>query len=147
LLKIVLFPVEFSADSLKERRDAMKAREFGIRVTRFRERQQLSITQLASRLGVDYMQVSRYEKGQSLPSLDTAVRLAGALEVSLDELVAETEPSSEPPEPLFRNKRLLERMRGLESLPPERQELALRVLDTVIAGHELESLAQRLPPA
>jgi transcriptional regulator with XRE-family HTH domain len=147
LLKIVLFPVEFSADSLKERRDAMKPREFGVRVTRFRERQQLSITQLASRLGVDYMQVSRYEKGQSLPSLDTAVRLAGALEVSLDELVAETEPSSEPPEPLFRNKRLLERMRGLESLPPERQELALRVLDTVIAGHELESLAQRLPPA
>lgn len=125
----------------------MKPREFGVRVTRFRERQQLSITQLASRLGVDYMQVSRYEKGQSLPSLDTAVRLAGALEVSLDELVAETEPSSEPPEPLFRNKRLLERMRGLESLPPERQELALRVLDTVIAGHELESLAQRLPPA
>jgi uncharacterized protein YerC len=35
-------------------------------------------------------------------------------------------------------------MRDLDRIPPERQELALRVLDTVITGHELESLAERL---
>ena len=49
----------------------MKLREFGVRVTQFRERRQVSITQLANLLGVDYMQISRYEKGQTLPSLDT----------------------------------------------------------------------------
>lgn len=120
----------------------MKLREFGVRVTQFRERRQVSITQLANLLGVDYMQISRYEKGQTLPSLDTAVRLAKALEISLDELVTGSEP---PAPPLFRNARLLERMRDLDQLPLARQELALRVLDTVIAGHELEGLADRLP--
>ena len=125
----------------------MKEREFGVRVTRFRERQQLSITQLAGRLGVDYMQVSRYEKGESLPSLYTAVRLARALQVSVEELVTGSEPPGPAEPPVFENKRLFERMRELDRLPLERQELALRVLDTVITGHELESLAQRLRPS
>jgi transcriptional regulator with XRE-family HTH domain len=122
----------------------MKTREFGVRVTQLRERQQLSMTQLAALLGIDYMQVSRYEKGQTLPSLDTAARLAQALKVSLDELVTGSEPPEESRLPVFRNRRLLERMQQLDAVPPERQELALRVLDTVIAGHELEDLGKRL---
>ena len=132
----------FSANSLKLRR--VKNLEFGVRLTRLRERLQLSITQLASLIGVDYMQISRYEKGQSLPSLDTAARLAQALKVSLDELVIGSDPPEPPPPPVFRNALLFERMRQLDTIPAERQELALRVLDTVIAGHELEELGNRL---
>lgn len=120
----------------------MKMREFGVRLTQFRERQKLTMTQLAGLLGIDYMQVSRYEKGQTLPSLATAVRLAQALKVSLDQLATGSEP---PPPPVFKNDRLLERMRQLDAIPAARQEMALRVLDTVITGHELEDLAQRLP--
>lgn len=86
----------------------MKMRELGVRLTLLRQRVGLSITQLANQIAVDYIQISRYEKGQSLPSLDTAVRLANVLEVSLDELAAGTEP----PEPLtFQNARLVARMR------------------------------------
>ena len=119
----------------------MELREFGVRLRQYRERLQLSITQLANRAGVDYMQVSRYEKGQSAPSLDTAIRLAKIFQVSLDELVT----GSGPPEPLpFKNLELFERMRELDQIPPARQDLALRVLDAVIAGHELESLGSRL---
>ena len=44
----------------------------------------------------------------------------------------------------FRNATLFERMRRLDAIPAERQELALRVLDTVIAGQELEELGSRL---
>jgi transcriptional regulator with XRE-family HTH domain len=122
----------------------MKMREFGVRLTQLRERLQLSVTQLARLLGVDYMQVSRYEKGQSLPSLDTAARLAQILKVSLDQLVTGSEPPEPPPPPVFKNARLLERMRQLDAIPADRQELALRVLDTVIAGYELEDLGKRL---
>lgn len=121
----------------------MNNHEFGVRLGQLRERVHLSMTQLAALIGVDYMQVSRYEKGQTLPSLETAVRLARALEVSLDVLVN----GGESPEPLaapLKNPRLRERMRQLEAIPAERQELVLRVLDTVIAGHELEDLGRRL---
>ena len=119
----------------------MRSREFGVRLTQYRERQKLSITELARRLGIDYMQISRYEKGQSLPSLESAIGLAKVLQVSLDELATGTEP---PAPPTFRNARLFQAMRDLDQIPPDRQELALRVLDTVIAGHELESLGERL---
>jgi transcriptional regulator with XRE-family HTH domain len=121
----------------------MNNREFGVRLSQLRERVHLSMTQLAALIGVDYMQVSRYEKGQTLPSLETAVRLARALEVSLDLLVNGGEAPSALAAPLT-NPRLRERMRQLEAIPAERQELVLRVLDTVIAGHELEDLGRRL---
>lgn len=119
----------------------MNPREFGVRLTQYRERARLSITQLAARAGVDYMQISRYEKGKNLPSLETAIRLAAILEVSLDDLVNATEP---PAPPVFENTRLFERMRALDRLPAKQQELALHVLDTVIAGHELDDLSRRL---
>ena len=122
----------------------MKTREFGVRLTRLRERQQLSVTQLANLLRVDYMQVSRYEKGQTLPSLETAIRLTKVLKVTLDELATGTGPSEPPEPPVFQNERLLQRMRELDQIPSERQELALRVLDTVISGHQLEDLGNRL---
>jgi transcriptional regulator with XRE-family HTH domain len=116
-------------------------RELGVRLTQYRQRARLSITELANRAGIDYMQVSRYEKGQTFPSLDSAIRLARVLQVSLDELFTATGPV-EPP--LFKNARLLERMRELDQLPADRQAVALRVLDTVITGHELDTLSERL---
>jgi transcriptional regulator with XRE-family HTH domain len=119
----------------------MDPRELGVRLTQYRQRLRLSITEVANRCGVDYMQVSRYEKGQTLPSLDTAVRLSRVLKVSLDELATGNEP---PEPPIFKNEQLLERMRELDQLPADRQAMALRVLDTVITGHELESLSERL---
>ena len=121
----------------------MDARKFGIRLTMFREELELSITQLANRTGIDYMQVSRYEKGLTLPSLETALRLARVLQVPVEELVTGKKAAEPPaPEPVaFNNTRLFDRMRDLDRLPPDRQELAMRVLDTVIAGYELERLS------
>ena len=63
------------------------------------------------------------------------------LEVSLDVLAGGNEMPGLPP--AFRNKALLERMWELNALPAERQELALRVLEAVMAG-ELDGLVRRL---
>lgn len=119
----------------------MNMREFGVRLTRARQERRLSTAELARQLGVDYMSVSRYEKGQSLPSFATAIRLASLLQVSLDVLASGVE-IPEPP-PAFKNRKLLARMRALDELPAERQELALVVLDAVMAG-ELDGLVNRL---
>jgi transcriptional regulator with XRE-family HTH domain len=119
----------------------MDARELGVRLSQYRQRMRLSITELANQSGVNYMQISRYEKGRTLPSVETAVRISQVLRVSLDELLTGALP---PEPPLFKNERLLERMRQLDQLPADRQDMALRVLDTVITGHELEALSERL---
>ncbi|HEU4888559.1 MAG TPA: helix-turn-helix transcriptional regulator [Thermoanaerobaculia bacterium] len=115
-------------------------REFGVRLTRLRKKAGLSITQLAQLTNIGYMQISRYEKGITFPSLDSAVRLAIVLRITVDQLARDVEPV----EPIFRNTRLLDRMRELDRIPADRQEMALRVLDTVIAGYELEGLSDRL---
>jgi transcriptional regulator with XRE-family HTH domain len=119
----------------------MKQRVFGARLTQLREKRELSVTQLARLLDIDYMQISRYEKGQTLPSLETAAGLARVLQVSLDELVTGAGLSEST---TFQNGDLFDRMRALDQLPKERQQMALRVLDAVIAGYELESLSDRL---
>lgn len=118
----------------------MERREFGVRLTRLRKRAGLTTTQLAQRTDIGYMQISRYEKGITFPSFDSAVRIARVLGITLDELARDIEPA----EPMFQNTRLLERMRELDRIPADRQEMALRILDTVITGHELEGLSARL---
>ncbi|HEU4886845.1 MAG TPA: helix-turn-helix transcriptional regulator [Thermoanaerobaculia bacterium] len=119
-------------------------REFGVRLARFRNASGLSITQLAKQAGIDYMQVSRYEKGAHLPTLDNAIRIARVLRITLDQLATGVEPAEPAEPPVFRNTRLLDRMRELDRIPEERQEMALRILDTVITGYELEGLSDRL---
>lgn len=79
--------------------------------------------------------------GVSLPSLANAVSIARILRITLDELATGAEPAGVP---VFRNTRLLERMRELDQIPPDRQKMALRILDTVITGYELEGLSDRL---
>jgi transcriptional regulator with XRE-family HTH domain len=121
----------------------MNAREFGVRLTKLRESAGLSITQFAHGVGIDYMQIFRYEKGAGLPSLANAVRIARTLRITLDELVTGAEPELAN-QPVFQNTRLFDRMRELDQIPADRQEMALRILDTVITGHELEGLSDRL---
>jgi transcriptional regulator with XRE-family HTH domain len=140
----VISPVIGELFSEISRGGVMNTREFGVRLTRFRERLKLSITQFASLSGVDYMQISRYEKGQGLPSFETAIRLAKVLQISLDELATGSGPAEPPEPPVFRNTLLFNRMRELDQIPADRQEMALRVLDTVIAGHELQTLSDKL---
>jgi transcriptional regulator with XRE-family HTH domain len=120
----------------------MDLRDFGPRLRRAREQRRLSMPQLAGQIGIDYMQIYRYEKGLSFPSFATAVRLADIFQISLDVLAGGGEIPEAPPS--FRSSSLLERMRQLDALPPERQQLALRILDALLAG-DLDGLARRLP--
>lgn len=119
----------------------MTSKQFGARLTILREQKKISIPRLAALAGIDYMQIHRYETGKTQPTLESAVRIATGLGVTLDELTGGTPPPA--PEPI-RNERLLQRMRDLDQLPRDRQEMAMRVLDTVISGYELESLSAKL---
>jgi transcriptional regulator with XRE-family HTH domain len=55
-------------------------------------RRQLELTQaqLAEQLGVDTETLSRFERGKHLPSLTTLEKLAGILQTTVAELLAET---------------------------------------------------------
>lgn len=110
---------------------------FGGRLREIRERRGLSQKQLAEMLKTDVMQVSRYERGVGLPSVETCVELASILRVSTDELLLgeQTHEGSIP----ISDIRLLERFAESEKLPRQDREAIILLIDGVLAQRHMEA--------
>jgi transcriptional regulator with XRE-family HTH domain len=65
----------------------MKVR-FGKNLARFRNRADVSQEELSFRASIHRTEVSLLERGERMPRVDTALRIAGSLGVPLDDLVA-----------------------------------------------------------
>jgi transcriptional regulator with XRE-family HTH domain len=63
--------------------------EFSKKLKEFRKAKGLSQDELASIVGVHKSHMSRYERGLAVPSLEVAQKLANALSVSLNEMIAQ----------------------------------------------------------
>lgn len=63
-------------------------------IKRLRETQELTQQQLATRGKIPRSTVATIESGESSPSIDTLLKVAEALAVSLDELVSKTRPKT-----------------------------------------------------
>lgn len=110
---------------------------FGSRLREIRERRGLSQKQLADMLKTDVMQVSRYERGLGLPSLETCVELASILRISSDELLLghETREGSIP----ISDVRLLDRFVETEKLPRQDRDAIILLIDGVLAQRHMEA--------
>lgn len=64
------------------------AQQFGKNLSRVRRRSGISQEELAVRASLHRTEIGLLERGERLPRIDTALKLAGALGVSLDELIA-----------------------------------------------------------
>lgn len=62
-------------------------RQFGLFVKKLREEKGLSQEDLASKMGNNYQNISRLERGQITPTLFWCFKLAEALDVSLSNLL------------------------------------------------------------
>ena len=84
------------------------------------------------------MQISRYERAQVLPALETAVALAGALHVSADYLLMDREQSAAVM-PAISDLRLFERFLEAEKLVRSDREAIILLIDGVLARRSIES--------
>lgn len=109
---------------------------FGRRLRDIRERRDLSQKQLADLLSTDVMQVSRYERGIGLPSLETCVQLAAILRVSTDELLLGHERDEEL---AISDVRLLDKFQRLQELGKRDREAVIILIDGVLARRAVES--------
>ena len=110
---------------------------FGRRLKDIRERRDLSQKQLADLLSTDVMQISRYERGIGLPSLETCVPLAAILKVSTDELLLGREPRGAELE--ISDVRLLDKFQRLQELNKRDREAVIILIDGVLARRAVES--------
>ena len=98
---------------------------FGSRVAAIRKEKQLSQNELGKRAGISGDIVGKYERDEMKPSIETATKLAAALEVSLDYLVGIGEMQ------VF-DKSLLRRVEELANLPEQDRQGILFALDGLL---------------
>ena len=84
-----------------------------------------SQTELANKSGVSRVMIGKYERGEAVPSIDAAKKIADAFDVSLDFLVGEGQNAS------F-DKRTLQRLEEIEALNPSIKDKLFFLIDTVI---------------
>jgi transcriptional regulator with XRE-family HTH domain len=97
---------------------------FGTRLLAIRKDKKISQGDLASMAGIHNNVLGRYEREETLPSIDVAVKLADALSVSLDYLVGKTD--------LNVDKSLLDKLLTIQQLPEEDREHILYSIDGLI---------------
>jgi len=90
-----------------------------------REQKGWSQTDLADSSGVSRVMIGKYERGDAVPSIEAAKKIADALEVSLDYLVGEGVNSK------F-DKRTLKRLQDLELLEEDKKSTLFDLIDTYI---------------
>jgi transcriptional regulator with XRE-family HTH domain len=69
--------------------------------------------------------IGKYERDEMKPSIDTAKKLADALEVSLDYLVGDAELK-------VLDKKTLQRIQDIEKLPEDERKVIYKVLDSLL---------------
>lgn len=94
-------------------------------MARLREDKNLSQTDLANKSGVSRVMIGKYERGEAVPSIEAAKRIADALEVSLDYLVGEGINSK------F-DKNTLKRFQELDLLREDKKKMLFELIDTYI---------------
>lgn len=98
---------------------------FGNRLSTIRKEKKVSQGDLAAQAGLHLNVIGRYERGEAIPSIEIAAKLAEALKVSLDYLVL---GKSE----LNLDQTLLEKVLSIQQLPEEDREHIMYSIDGLI---------------
>ncbi len=94
-------------------------------ISQSRDKNNFSQSDLAEKSNVSRVMIGKYERGEAIPSIDAAKKIADALNVSLDFLVGESKSAS------F-DKRTLQRIQELELLEDSKKETLFDLIDTYI---------------
>jgi transcriptional regulator with XRE-family HTH domain len=96
----------------------------GQRIATIRKEKRLSQSALGKLVGTSGDVIGRYERGDMAPSIDVVIKIASALEVSLDYLVGQTA--------LEIDQRALHRLEDISSLPEDEKNIVLKVVDSLL---------------
>ncbi len=99
---------------------------FASRLLALRKQQGWSQPELAKKVGTSGAIIGRYERGETIPSIGVARKLAEALAVTLDYLVGDNDLDT------VQDKVMLERWQALTALAPEDRERILFVFDSLM---------------
>jgi transcriptional regulator with XRE-family HTH domain len=107
--------------------------ETGSIITKLRKEKDWSQSELASISAVSREMIGKYERGEAVPSIEAAKKIADAFEVSLDYLVGEGINSK------F-DKKTVTRLQDIEKLTGNDKEHVFAMLDAFLAKGKLQAI-------
>ncbi|MBY0572862.1 MAG: helix-turn-helix transcriptional regulator [Undibacterium sp.] len=111
--------------------------QFATHLREAREARKMTQARLSELLEVDRRVYNHWERGTSVPQLDTVVRLSQVLQLSVDSLVG-LEAAKE--EPLVHNPRLHALCLQVDSLSDEDQQALIILMDSLINRAQMSKL-------
>lgn len=100
---------------------------FGKKIAALRKSKKLSQTDLANQLNTSVSVISRYERDEMTPSIETAKKLSNLLNTTVGYLLGESEDDQ-----LLKDPKMINRLKDIVSFSDEEQERVLFTLDAVI---------------
>lgn len=98
--------------------------DFGDNVMLIRKKKGLSQAALGKAIGTSGDVIGRYERGDIKPSIEVVVKIADALEVSVDFLIGKTD--------LQLDKEAVQRLVDISKLPSENKNYVLELIDMAL---------------
>lgn len=109
---------------------------FGEKISKLKKTKKMSQVELARITGISRDAISKYERGDVLPSVEYAKRIAQALGVSLDFLVSD----SQQEEAL--DNEAVKRIKEIQTLPQQEKEKLFSVVDALIRDYKTKQAYQ-----
>lgn len=100
--------------------------KFGEKIAKLKKLKKMSQVELAEKTGISRDAISKYERGDVMPSIEYAKRIADVLGVSLDYLVSDSDP-----EEVLDNE-AIKRIKEIQLLPNSDKEKIYSVIDALI---------------
>jgi transcriptional regulator with XRE-family HTH domain len=110
--------------------------EFKNRLKEARAKKGLSQNELAKAIAVHVTNISRYERGENMPTSDVLGKLANALDTTVDFLVSGSVNDMADLE--ISDKELLSQFKRAEYLPQEKKRLVKEFLESFLITNELQ---------
>lgn len=100
---------------------------FGKKLAALRKGLKMSQGELATKLNTSVSVISRYERDEMTPSIDTAKRLADFLNTTVGYLIGESDDDQ-----LLKDPKMVQRLKAIKEFEPKEKEQVYFTLDAVI---------------
>jgi transcriptional regulator with XRE-family HTH domain len=104
-------------------------------IKKIRKKKGWSQKELGEMIGSHLSHINRIETGKQNPSLEVLIKLADALEVSIDSLVRGSEEDFK--EIRIEDKNMAERIKLLNTMEPEDRKAVIRVIDAMLTKKKI----------
>lgn len=102
---------------------------FGSIMSQLRKENGLSRDELAKMIGTSGAIIGRYERDDMKPSIEIAVKIANALNISLDYLVGNSNL-------IFKDKKVIQRIEDILEMPEQDRNQVFSLIDALIRDYK-----------